>query len=153
MSERMYNYMPDENSEEMQKVPSLLNLCIQKAIDNVRYLGDVGGTAEQLLRQILPHCTCEQLKHIEDSTEVRESSPRVNCFEQEVLVGFIKLFFLFLLQGRDLSPMTDCLWKNFYEKEFGERSFNLAVNNMRSKKVTFKWRHLYEVIFFFYFTI
>ncbi|KAL8131917.1 uncharacterized protein LOC141711788 [Apium graveolens] len=111
----MDGYMPAGDSEKKKKVPSLKDLCVQKAIDNVRYLGNVGGTAEVFLREILPHCTVEQLKHVEDSTE-----------------------------GRDLSPMTDYLWKNFYEKEFGERSFNLTVNNMRSKKVTFKWRHLYE---------
>lgn len=77
ISERMDRYMPAGDSEEMQKVPSLRDLCVQKAIDNVRYLGDVGGTDEQFLRQILPHCTVEQLKHVEDSTEVRESSPSV----------------------------------------------------------------------------
>lgn len=111
----MDRYIPGRNRKGMQTVPSLLDLCIQTAIDNVRYLGDVGGTDEQFLGEILPHCTVEQLKHVEDSTE-----------------------------GRDLSPMTDCLWKNFYEKKFGERSFNSVVDKMRSKKVTFKWRKLYE---------
>lgn len=54
-----------------RKVPSLVDMCIQLAIDNIRYLGDVGQTDLHLLERILPHCKVDQLKHIEDSTEVR----------------------------------------------------------------------------------
>lgn len=59
-----------------KKVPSLVDLCIRIAIDNVRYLGDVGETDIDLLGQILPHCTVDQLMHIEKSTEV-SSNPRI----------------------------------------------------------------------------
>ena len=54
-----------------RKAPSLLDLCVYTAIDNVRYLGDVGETDLDLLGRILPHCTVDQLEHIEKSTEVR----------------------------------------------------------------------------------
>ncbi|XP_058096526.1 uncharacterized protein LOC131242119 [Magnolia sinica] len=98
-----------------RKIPTLLDLCIQTAIDNIRYIGDVGETDIYLLKDILPHCTLDQLMHIEECS-----------------------------QGRDLSPVTDNLWKNFYEKHFGEESVNLVVKRMKRKQVVFKWRLLYE---------
>lgn len=55
-----------------RKVPSLVDLCVRTAIDNVRYLGDVGETDIDLLEHILPHCTVDQLMHIEKSTEVSD---------------------------------------------------------------------------------
>lgn len=57
-----------------KKPPSLVDLCVRIAIDNVKYIGYVGGVDFQLLEQILQHCTLEQLKHIEDSTQVRSFS-------------------------------------------------------------------------------
>lgn len=98
-----------------RRTPSLVDLCIRTAIDNVRYLGDVGETDINFLEQILPHCTVDQLMHVEKSSE-----------------------------GRDLSPITDGLWKRFYEKQFGVKSTNLVVERMKEKKVSFKWRLLYE---------
>lgn len=53
-----------------RKIPTLLELCVQTAIDNVRYLGDVGETDIDLLGEILPHCTADQLMHIEKSSIV-----------------------------------------------------------------------------------
>ncbi|KAE9457577.1 hypothetical protein C3L33_10511, partial [Rhododendron williamsianum] len=97
-----------------RKVPSLVDMCIQLAIDNIRHLGDVGETDLHLLERILPHCTVDQLKHIEDSTE------------------------------RDLSAVTDKLWKKFYEKEFGANSTNLVCERMKDKKVSFEWKLLYK---------
>ncbi|CAN4103151.1 unnamed protein product [Withania somnifera] len=96
-------------------VPSLVDLCVQTAIDNVRYLGDVGETDIHLLDRVLPHCSLEQLIHVENSTE-----------------------------GRDLSQVTDRLWKRFYQIEFGEKSFNQVIERMKQRKVTFKWKMLYE---------
>lgn len=52
---------------------------------------------------------------------------------------------MILLQGRDLSPVTDKLWKKFYKMQFGDDSTNVVVERMRQKKVTFKWKQLYEV--------
>lgn len=54
-----------------KKPPSLVDLCVRLAIDNVRYIGYVGGVDFQLLEKIMQHCTLEQLMHIEDSTQVR----------------------------------------------------------------------------------
>lgn len=98
-----------------RKIPSLLDLCIQTAIDNLRYIGDVGEVETHLLQRILPHCSVDQLLHIEDSSE-----------------------------GRDLSSVTDELWKRFYEKQYGKESADLVVRRMRQKQVVFKWRQLYE---------
>lgn len=97
-------------------VPSLVNLCVQTAIDNVKYLGDVGGTDEELLDRILSHCTMEQLAHIEASTE-----------------------------NRDLSPITDKLWKNFYKVHFGAEHTNNVVEKMKRNRVSYRWKSLYEV--------
>ncbi|GLJ49557.1 hypothetical protein SUGI_1051110 [Cryptomeria japonica] len=99
----------------MGRPPSLLSLCLQTAIDNIRYLGDVGETDSELLKVILVHCTPEQLRFIEDSTE-----------------------------GRDLSPVTDSLWLNFYERKFGEENANLVKKRMGQKGVCFKWKLLFE---------
>ncbi|XP_014522546.1 transcription elongation factor B polypeptide 3 [Vigna radiata var. radiata] len=97
------------------KIPTLIDLCVQKVIDNVRYLGDVGYVDQHLLERILPHCTVDQLMHVEKSTK-----------------------------GRDLSPITDKLWKKFFEKQFGTNSTNEVVKRMKEKKVSFKWIQLYE---------
>ncbi|KAK0589425.1 hypothetical protein LWI29_014154 [Acer saccharum] len=99
----------------MQKAPSLVDLCVKTTIDNVRYLGDVGETDLHLLDRILPHCTFDQLMHVENSTK-----------------------------GRDLTPVTDKLWKKFYKKEFGEKSLNVVIERMKEKKVAFRWKQLYE---------
>ncbi|PRQ51995.1 putative RNA polymerase II transcription factor SIII, subunit A [Rosa chinensis] len=47
-------------------------------------------------------------------------------------------------KGRDLSPVTDKLWKKFYEKEFGIERTNLVIERMRKKKVNFRWLQLYQ---------
>ncbi|KAH7571570.1 hypothetical protein ACOSP7_014239 [Xanthoceras sorbifolium] len=99
----------------MRKTPSLVDLCVETAIDNVRYIGDVGETDLHLLDRILPHCTCDQLMHVENCTK-----------------------------GRDLTPVTDKLWKKFYKKEFGEKSLNVVIERMKENKVAFRWKQLYE---------
>lgn len=58
-------------SVERRPAPSLVDLCVKVVIGNIRYLGDVGETDSHLLEQILPHCTRDQLMHIENSTIVR----------------------------------------------------------------------------------
>lgn len=98
-------------------VPSLVDLCVQTAIRYVRYLGNVGETDYHLLDRILPHCNIDQLAHIERSTE-----------------------------GRDLSPVTDKLWKSFYQRQFGEKNTNHVEKMMRKGK-TYLWKHLYEAKF------
>ncbi|KAK3026976.1 hypothetical protein RJ639_041737, partial [Escallonia herrerae] len=90
-------------------------LYTQRAIDNVQYLGDVGDTSVHLLECILPHCTAERLRDIENSTK-----------------------------GRDPSSVTNELWKKFYELTFGSQNTNLVVKRMREKKASRKWRKMYE---------
>ncbi|KAG9454524.1 hypothetical protein H6P81_007428 [Aristolochia fimbriata] len=104
---------------QAQKAPSLSpskKKNIETAIDSLRYMGDVGETDINLLKEILPHCTAEQLMHIENSSK-----------------------------GRDLSSVTDTLWKKFYEQHFGEESINLVLNEMKQQGVlVFKWKQVYE---------
>ncbi|WCJ43514.1 hypothetical protein M5689_024248 [Euphorbia peplus] len=100
---------------ERMKAPSLVDLCVNVATENVRYLGDVGETDSHLLDRILPYCSLDQLMHVEQCT-----------------------------QGRDLSPITDKLWKRFYENQFGENNLKMALDRMTQHKVSFKWKDLYE---------
>lgn len=53
-----------------RKIPTLVELCTQTAIANLRYIGDVGELDLYMLKDILSHCTIDQLTHIENSTEV-----------------------------------------------------------------------------------
>ncbi|XP_039690068.1 transcription elongation factor B polypeptide 3 [Medicago truncatula] len=94
---------------------SLVDLCVEKAIDNVKYLGDVSHVDHHMLERILPHCTLDQLMHIEKASE-----------------------------GMDLSPITDKLWKKFFEKQFGINCTNEVVKKMKEKRVSFTWLQLYE---------
>ncbi|KAL5722733.1 hypothetical protein ACHQM5_006217 [Ranunculus cassubicifolius] len=98
-----------------RKIPSLVDLCIQTTIDNLRYLGDVGETDIELLKDILPHCTADQLMRIEKST-----------------------------QGRDLSSVTNKLWRRFFQQKFGMETFHSLSENLKRNKVVFTWRMLYE---------
>lgn len=98
-----------------RQAPSLVDMCIKLAIDNIRYIGDVGETDSGLLEKILPHCSVDQLAHIERSTE-----------------------------GRDLSSVTDRLWRKFYEKHFGTDNTKHVIERMNKKNVVFKWRLLYQ---------
>ncbi|KAG9448815.1 hypothetical protein H6P81_008780 [Aristolochia fimbriata] len=88
---------------------------IETAIDSLRYMGDVGETDISILKEILPHCTAEQLMHIENSSK-----------------------------GRDLSTVTDTLWKKFYEQHFGEDSLNLVLREKMKQQtkgqLVFKWK-------------
>lgn len=66
-----YIHFSNRNRVANGKAPSLVDLCVQTAIDNIRYIGNVGPTDSHLLERILPHCTVEQLMHIENVTAVR----------------------------------------------------------------------------------
>ena len=88
---------------------------INKAIDSLRFLGDVGQTDLNFLEHILPHCTVDQLMHIE------------NCSK-----------------GRDLTPITNKLWKTFYEKKFGMDGVNCVLDRMKPKE-SFRWKQMYEL--------
>ncbi|XVE83584.1 hypothetical protein DITRI_Ditri16bG0098600 [Diplodiscus trichospermus] len=103
------------DTSNMRKPPSLVDLCARTAINNVILLADVGDTESHLLERILPYCKVDQLTHVENSTK-----------------------------ERDLTPVTDKLWKNFYELQFGHASTNLVIERMKQKKVSFRWRQVYE---------
>ena len=47
-------------------------------------------------------------------------------------------------KGRDLSPVTDKLWKKFYERKFGVQNANVVTQRMKERKVWHKWVALYE---------
>lgn len=55
-----------------RKPLSLLELCVRKAIDNLRYMESVDGVEMDLLKRILPHCTLEHLTNIEKNTKVSQ---------------------------------------------------------------------------------
>lgn len=66
-----------------------------------------------------------------------------------VLVEYLScVSILTTFKERDLSPVTDKLWRKFYEKQFGVESANAEIKVMRQKKRTIKWKHLYQVGFF-----
>eukprot|EP00246_Nothoceros_aenigmaticus_P010453 TRINITY_DN26981_c0_g1_i1.p1 TRINITY_DN26981_c0_g1~~TRINITY_DN26981_c0_g1_i1.p1 ORF type:complete len:215 (+),score=27.17 TRINITY_DN26981_c0_g1_i1:84-647(+) len=94
---------------------SLQELCVRSAIDNVAHLSDVGDTDSSLLEVILPHCTADQLLHIETATK-----------------------------DRDLSPITNDLWKRIYERKFGRNSVELVQDRMEKRDKVFLWKNLYE---------
>ncbi|KAG6582213.1 hypothetical protein SDJN03_22215, partial [Cucurbita argyrosperma subsp. sororia] len=88
---------------------------VNRAIDSLRLLGDVGQTDLNFLEHILPHCTVDQLMHIE------------NCSK-----------------GRDLTPVTNKLWKTFYERKFGIDAVNGVLERMKHKE-SFRWKQMYEL--------
>ena len=103
---------------ETTKAPSLVELCIETAIDNRKYLGDVGDVDFKFLEQILSHCSKEQLMHIEKRTK-----------------------------GRDLSPVTDKFWKRIFRQEFGSKATDELIQNakkMKQKKISYTWLKLYQ---------
>jgi len=96
-------------------VMSLVELCVRSAIDNLSHLGDVGHTDMRLLEVILPHCDADQLLHVETSTK-----------------------------GRDLSPVTDELWRKCYSRKFGNDAVEMVKQRMADRKCKFKWKQLYQ---------
>ena len=101
-------------------------LEIEKMIDTLTQAGRVGDKRRlevfaacdvSILEKVLPHCNVDQLMYVEKCCKSR---------------------------GRDLSLVTDQLWKKFYEREFGVSKANVVVQRMREKKVSFKWVILYE---------
>ncbi|PRQ58803.1 putative RNA polymerase II transcription factor SIII, subunit A [Rosa chinensis] len=85
------------------------------AIDNLDSFGDVGYLDFRFLDQLLPHCSKDQLIHIEKCTK-----------------------------DTDLTPITDKLWKKFFERDFGGKATDEVIEKMKIKKVSFKWSELYQ---------
>jgi hypothetical protein len=51
----------------------------------------------------------------------------------------------FLPQGRDLSPVTDELWRKCYSRKFGNDAVEMVKQRMADRKCKFKWKQLYQV--------
>ena len=45
----------------------------------------------------------------------------------------------------DISPVTDVLWKRFYQQQFGEDNTNLVVKKMKQSGARYKWKDLFKV--------
>uniref|UniRef100_A0A1J3CUE4 Transcription elongation factor B polypeptide 3 n=1 Tax=Noccaea caerulescens TaxID=107243 RepID=A0A1J3CUE4_NOCCA len=118
--------------EGLSKKPlSLVDLCVRTAIDNVRYIGYVGGVDFHLLDQILQHCTLEQLMHIEDSTQDTDIIPVTNKYWKRFCV---KQF------GRDADALNvivdeDFKWRELYEAKLKEveEDEKLAIDNLKQR--------------------
>ncbi|XLR15286.1 hypothetical protein S83_043224, partial [Arachis hypogaea] len=54
-----------------RKLRSLVDLCVQKIIDNIRYLGNVGCVDLHLHKRILPHYMVDQLMRVEKGKRIQ----------------------------------------------------------------------------------
>lgn len=54
-------------------------------------------------------------------------------------------FVPFFSQGRDLSPVTDELWRKFYDRKWGKDELEEAQLKPQAKR-KYPWRRLYQVI-------
>ena len=93
------------------------SLAPEKLIDKLTHAAHVGDNRgleifaacdDEILKQVLPHCTVDQLKYVE------------KCLKSK---------------GRDLSPVTDKLWKKFYERKFGVQNANVLTQRMKERKM------------------
>ncbi|PRQ50843.1 putative RNA polymerase II transcription factor SIII, subunit A [Rosa chinensis] len=100
---------------EKGKLIRLDDRWVSIAIDNLDSFGDVGYLDFKFLDQVLPHCSKDQLIHIEKSTK-----------------------------NTDLTPITDKLWKKIFERELGVKATDEVIQKMKIKKVSFKWSELYQ---------
>ncbi|PRQ56565.1 putative RNA polymerase II transcription factor SIII, subunit A [Rosa chinensis] len=102
----------DQANTNDQKGKALSFADVSMAIDNRMFIGDVSDMDLDLLEQILPHSFQTQLIHIEKFTK-----------------------------DRDLSPVTNKLWKSFYEKI---ESTDSVSEIMKEWNLKFKWSDLYQ---------
>jgi elongin-A len=45
----------------------------------------------------------------------------------------------------DISPVTNVLWKRFYQHQFGEDNLNVVVDKMKQTGARYKWKDLFKV--------
>ncbi|PRQ56557.1 putative RNA polymerase II transcription factor SIII, subunit A [Rosa chinensis] len=102
----------DQANINDQKGKALSFVDVSMAIDNRMFLGDVSDMDLDLLEQILPHSFKTHLIQIEKSTK-----------------------------DRDLSLVTNKLWKSFYEKI---ESTDSVSEIMKEWNLKFKWSELYQ---------
>jgi hypothetical protein len=58
--------------------------------------------------------------------------------------------FITVPQGRDLSPITDELWRKCYARKFGNDAVDMVKERMANRNCKFKWKQLYQVWFFYH---
>ncbi|KAH9573678.1 hypothetical protein CY35_01G013100 [Sphagnum magellanicum] len=97
--------------------PSLLELCIRTACENVAHIGDVGSLPTQFVSRILQSCSgADQLRHIEVSSK-----------------------------RSDL--VTDELWRGWFANDFGTTCAEYIMHTgerLGPANPTPKWRRLYD---------
>lgn len=76
--------------------------------------GNVSDIDFSVLEKIIPQCTVGELRQVEKSSG-----------------------------GRDLSPVTDKLWRKFYEQKFGPLRTDAASKRMK-ENVRYRWMELYD---------
>lgn len=119
----------------VRTIPKLVDLCIQTAIDNVRYMGDVGETDILLLKEILPHCTADLLMHIENSTKVRvlyifrEAVCGMRFGDNYILTHASSL----LCRVETLARSQITCGKVFIDKNLGKKTWILSLGGWRSR--------------------
>ena len=87
---------------------------VSVAIGLLDSFGDVGSYHPDFLEKLLPHCSKDQLAHIERCTT-----------------------------KVDLTPITNKLWKTFFQRDFGGRATDEIMQEMKNV-VDFNWSEAYE---------
>ncbi len=99
--------------------PSLLELCIRTACENVAHIGDVGSLPTQFVSRILQSCSgADQLRHIE------VCSKRL-----------------------DLGQVSDELWRRWFANDFGTTCAEYIIHTgerLGPQNPIPKWRRLYD---------
>jgi hypothetical protein len=78
------------------------------------------------------------LMHVEKASKVRRVFLLFVLTVDKVRTRLKWFYFLFdvILQGTDLSPVTDKLWKKFFEKQFGvDRTNEVIWDHVRKKSI------------------
>eukprot|EP00270_Netrium_digitus_P015431 TRINITY_DN5409_c0_g1_i2.p1 TRINITY_DN5409_c0_g1~~TRINITY_DN5409_c0_g1_i2.p1 ORF type:complete len:205 (-),score=33.70 TRINITY_DN5409_c0_g1_i2:93-707(-) len=101
--------------ERRRVVRRLTNLCIDVLLSHLDDIADVGDVDGELLKRVLSHCNAEQLQRIEDST---------------------------IINGRDLTPITDSLWKGIYTRKYGVANVYRLIAKMKTVNMRCTWREL-----------
>ncbi|XP_020972970.1 uncharacterized protein LOC107633282 [Arachis ipaensis] len=118
-----------------RKLRSLVDLCVQKIIDNIRYLGNVGCVDLHLLEQILPHYTVDQLMRVEKGKRSKFSFSFLST-----MYGAITSWNSIEKQSRQVRLCTKTpplSKKRFWGDGPGYNVSNLMSNIMKKSKIEF----------------
>eukprot|EP00271_Cylindrocystis_brebissonii_P011070 TRINITY_DN2777_c2_g4_i1.p1 TRINITY_DN2777_c2_g4~~TRINITY_DN2777_c2_g4_i1.p1 ORF type:complete len:351 (-),score=63.88 TRINITY_DN2777_c2_g4_i1:196-1248(-) len=104
------------DADEVEAVfPTLSSLCLDILLANLDALGDVGDTDWDTLEILLRRCNMQYVRRIEDANP-----------------------------SRDLSRVTEELWRGFYSSSYGRPSMEAVLARMKRRNVTCKWRDLFD---------